>query len=148
MASADPSKREPSGNVEEDKGAKRVGCYTLAGLSLVWDNCSAIRHRLRGFEAKLKKTTNHAVEKTVNDLKANHDIMTPVCHLIRTTGGLLPNVDKLAGEICLLCNLWQVTFSADLARKQAWALRHFVSVLKNSVWVDKTGLKHVARFST
>ena len=154
-ASAEPPKDEPSSSLEEDKGEKRVGTYTLAGLSLMWDNCSAIRHRLRQglnplvhWDSKFKKNTNHAVEKTVKDLKANHDIMLPVCRIIASNAGLLPSVDRLSEELRLLCGLWQVTLSTDLARKQAWAIRLLVSVLKNSVWVDKKkGVKHYPKDS-
>ena len=132
--------------INKDKSKKPlVGDYPLTGLALAWDNLPQVRTRMRAgynllthFDCKLKKESNHAIEKTTKDLKVNYHALMPVCSLIRNHG-LLPNVDRLAEEIVRLHELSSTV--CDNAQKQAWAIRHLLSVLKNNVRVDKKTLK-------
>ena len=129
------------------QGKAMVGEYSLVGLALKWDNDSEIRQRMRDgfnflchFDPKLKKLTNHKPEKNVKDAQANARVLLPVCNLIRTHK-LLPEVERLADEVRTIHSIFHMPISTADARKCAWSIRHFISVIKSTIRTDKNGKK-------
>ena len=147
---ADPSTMEA---IEKDNKGQpkqpKVGNYDLAGLSMKWDNIPHVRQRLRNkfnlltnFDRKMKKESNHAVERTIPNVKANSHVLAPVCAMIAKNAGLLPHVDRLAYEVKLTYQCYTIPSQSDHCQNQAWAIRHLISVLKSTIKVDKkTGVK-------
>ena len=120
----------------EDKSSGR-------GLALKWDNIDAIRQRMRDgynllihYDEKLKKATNQEVEKTTVNVKANYFVLAPVCQMMFAHG--LVNIDGLEQEVKQLYSMYNVLANEKTVGKQAWAIRHLISVLKQSIKADKT----------
>ena len=115
-----------------------VGNYSLGGLCITWDNREGIRQRIRShsrlllnYDTKLKKqivATN--VETSVHNLRANAFVLSPLLHLMRFNGQLLPNLDRLIAEIHGLYERY-TKVSGDVVYHEAWALRHLISLLKS-----------------
>ena len=110
-----------------------------SGLALLWDNLSLVRQRFRDghnlvlhYDSKLKRLTDHAVEKTTQNVKMNSVVLTPVCNLTRRSGSL-PNIEKLVQEVKFVFRLNQVIIDTPTAYNQGWAIRRLMQVLKGSV---------------
>ena len=119
----------------EDKPVKRSG--TVLGLALTWDNSEAIRERMRAgwnllvhYDPKLKRCMNGPVEKTMYNVKQNLIVLEPVCRL--ASKRVIPK-EELEHEVKQMFGLWNVLANATTISKQAWAIRHLIHVLKQSV---------------
>lgn len=117
----------------------------LLGLAIKWDDVEAIRQRMRErfnllihFDIKLKKKTNFAVQRSLSDVKANVDVLAPVCHLIRQTKKT-PEIEPLEKEVQQMFALYNVPVKAATINDQAWAIRHLITVLRSTVRPSKPG---------
>ena len=132
---------------KDKKGVSLVG-GSIDGLSLTWDNIAVVRQRMRDgynllihFDPRLKQVSNHAVERSIRDVKVNSETLKPVCALVRIHHRL-PGVDQLQYQVKLLYSMNNRPISLDLAHSQAWAIRHLLGVLKSAVRHNKkTGEK-------
>eukprot|EP00435_Cladocopium_sp_Y103_P044436 s523_g12.t1 len=129
----DHDPKDLAGKVE-DKSSGR-------GLALKWDNIDAIRQRMRDgynlvihYDEKLKKNTNQEVEKLTGNVKANYFVLAPVCQMMFANG--LVNIDGLEQEVKQLYSMYNVLANEKTVSKQAWAIRHLISVLKQSIKAD------------
>lgn len=109
------------------------------GLRLKWDNTPAVRQRMReGFnlvvhyDPKLKRICNTAVERSLSNVKANLEVLRPVCPLYRSLGKA-PDIVPLEKEVSQLYSLYNVVTSSKVILDQAWAIRHLITVLKSTV---------------
>ena len=117
----------------------------LLGLAIKWDDVETIRQRMRErfnllvhFDIKLKKKTNFAVQRTLSDVKANVDVLAPVCHLIRQTKKT-PEIEPLEKEVQQMFALYNIPVKAATISDQAWAIRHLITVLRSTVRPPKPG---------
>ena len=117
----------------------------LLGLAIKWDDDDAIRQRMRDrfnllvhFDIKLKKTTNFAVQKTISDVKANVNVLAPVCDLIRQKKKT-PEIEPLEKEVQQMFALYNIPVSIATINDQAWAIRHLITVLRSTVRPPKPG---------
>ena len=131
----------PLDGVKKEKGFRTLS--DLAGLALKWDDSSVVRQRMRDhlnlvvhYDTKTKKETNFDVERTLRNAKANSAPLTPLCHLIRSTR-MVPNIDKLAGEVAKVYVMNNQSITSKLAMSQAWSLRYLIGVIRNSIRTDK-----------
>lgn len=134
--------------IEKDKGDSDalkplVGTYDLTGLALTWDDVSNLRTRMRQslnlvahFDPKFKKLSCHEPDRSVANVKANADVLSPLCRIIFRHSGQLPHIDKLAEEIRIFYSISEQKIGIEKARKQAWSIRHLLSVLKNTYRVN------------
>ena len=130
----DHSPKDLPGKVEDKSNGR--------GLALKWDNLDAIRQRMRDgynlvihYDEKLKKATNQEVEKTTMNVKANYFVLAPVCQMMFANG--LVNIGGLEQEVKQLYSMYNVLANEKTVGKQAWAIRHLISVLKQSTKADK-----------
>ena len=133
-----PAKGEVAALAESDvlqRAKEKVGAGR--GLALTWDNNEAIRQRMRGgynlvihYDAKFKRCTNSHVEKIMANVHHNTVVLEPVCRL--SGNGVVPK-DELLHEVKQIFSMYNVLASDDTLRKQAWAIRHLIHVLKQSV---------------
>lgn len=141
------SQKEITGDlgIPEDKaggGNGKVGVPVFRGLSLKWDNDPSIRQRMRGgynlvihYDGKLNKATNFDVERNVMNVRANYHVLKPVCQLLATNR--LANINDLEYEVKQMFSLHNVVISEKAITDQAWAIRHLIQVLKQSLKADK-----------
>ena len=131
--------------IPEDKtggGKEKADVSIFRGLALKWDNNPFIRQRMRGgynlvihYDAKLSKATNFDVERNVMNVRANHHVLKPVCQLLATNR--LANINDLEYEVKQMYSLHNVVISEKAITDQAWAIRHLIQVLKQSLKADK-----------
>lgn len=104
-----------------------------------------LRQRLRGgfnllihYDSKLKKQTNFAVQKTMTNVKANVEALAPVCRLIYLKGRF-PDIESLEHQVQQVFSFYNVNVHPKTIGDQAWAIRHLITVLKQSVRPPKPG---------
>ena len=50
---------------------------------------------------------------------------------------MVPNIDKLAGEVAKVYVMNNQSITSKLAMSQAWSLRYLIGVIRNSIRTDK-----------
>ena len=119
-----------------------VGNYSLQGLALSWDQRAQVRNRIRSrgrlllqHDVKLDALmVVPNVEKNIFNLRANGFVLSPLLHLMRQNGFLLPNIDRLISEIGAVYDLYDdVKVNAEIMYHEAWAMRYLISLLKGEL---------------
>ena len=114
-----------------------VGSYDLDTLPNSWDNCSEIRERMRNGQ-NLVLAVDHAagqlascyVDATVENLKANVEVLIPVVTIMQQHELQLPGIEKLISAVDGLFTLAKVSRTNDHFYQEAWAIRRLISKLK------------------
>lgn len=111
----------------------------MDSLCEAWDNNPLVRERLRDRHHLMRhldpatgEETNGYVEKSVDNMKLNHFILSLVFKLMAAHDLALPNIDKILEQITKLYAKSQVTFPkhADRVYQDGWAVRRFCSLIK------------------
>lgn len=120
MASSDTANDVVPSAVLEDSNA---GIFQ--GLALMWDNMPSIRHRLREgqnllvhYDHKLKRETNHSVERSTFNVKANKDVLRPVCKLM-SQHRKVPEIDVLEKQVQQMFSLYNASVAFKTIQDQA-----------------------------
>ena len=133
---------EGSSAAVEDKPSRRVGDYSLDGLSVAWENRANIRDRLRAknsllvhYDTKLGVElvpSKGDIPKSIPNLRANDMVMSPVLRLMRQNGLLQPNLDRLITEVGAIYrrNSIPVKDAGDVFYHNAWSIRQLASLQK------------------
>ena len=129
------SQQSMASNLED--GFKDPRADWLSGLCAEWDNCSAVRARLREkynlfvhYCPKLKMMTNCKVEKTAANVRANASSLRPVLKLVAQHG--LPPIDDLSCQVLQLLVLHCFPNAEGIFHTQAWAIRDLIQVVKKN----------------
>lgn len=113
-----------------------VGDYDLSSLSGTWDNSEQLRKRVRnGLTLLLRLDQNGEPEKgfveaTVENLKLNADVLSPVFRLMKENSQKLPQVDRLIESISKFYDTAKVFKGGDVYYQEAWAIRRLIGKMK------------------
>ena len=128
---------------QEQERSCRVGNYSLDGLSVAWENCPRIRSRLRThgsllmqFDCKLKqevKPVNGDVTKTLQNMRTNRYVLSPLANLMRLNSHLPPNIDRLINEVRTIYESNTIKVTSDVLYHNSWSIRYLLSLLKGEL---------------
>lgn len=114
-----------------------VGSYDLETLPASWDNSPEIRERMRNgqnlvlaLDHREGKLVSEYVDPTVDNLKANVEVLRPIMTVMKQNDLQLPSIEKLIGAVDGLFSLAKISRSDDHFYQEAWAIRRLISKLK------------------
>lgn len=76
------------------------------------------------------KLVSEYVDPTVDNLKANVEVLRPIMTMMKKNDLQLPSIEKLIGAVDGLFSLAKISRSQDHFYQEAWAIRRLISKLK------------------
>ena len=109
-----------------------VGTYDLDGMAISWDNNPSVRERIRqgknlclALDVKGEPTSSY-VDPTMDNLKLNSCVLTPVLSLMKGHGLQLPSIEKLISAVDDFFSLAKLSRTKEDCYQEAWAIRRMI----------------------
>ncbi len=111
--------------------------YSLEGLALTWDNTEIVRQRLRDqqnlcrhIDPKKNLEVDAYVERTLQNCRCNHSVLSPLLKIMKENNGKLPSIDRVMEQVDLLFKMAKVAVTGEKVYQEGWAVRRLIAHMK------------------
>ena len=119
--------------------------WPMDDLALRWDNTPEIRERLRdghhlmmAYSPEVGQLVDVLVDKTVDNIKANRAVLSPVFQMMSEHDKQSPCIDRVMEQVSALFTRCKTTYSKhkDRVYQDSWAIKRLCTYAKSQRFRD------------